>query len=113
MKREIHYHYYPGCCEVALIIETESHEEWQPMKIYHVATLSHPINCKCGIWDKENKAKLTEQEVQSIEKNAYQNLNDWVRWTFNMNHEKGISQKWIDDRTQEVMSKVANPYKFI
>lgn len=112
MKREIHYYYYPGCLAVSLVEETEPHEEWKPMKITRVARLYDPRIEKKGKWS-SGANMLTPEERKEIEERAYDDLYKWVKWGFNPNREKGISERWVNEMTERTMSLLNGKYEIV
>lgn len=112
MKREIHYYYYPGCLAVSLVMETEPQEKWKPMTIIRVARFFDPRFDKNGRWE-EGAGFLTSEERQEIANKAYDNLYRWVKWGFNPNRERYISEKWVNDMTDKCMSVLNGKYEIV
>lgn len=106
MKREIHYYCYPGCLGVSLVFTSEEGEEWQPMKIFEVARLWPPYIKSYGEWC-YNSARLTQEERETIQRDAKEHLRNWVRWSQNPNHEN-ISEELIEKWTKRDMACVEN-----
>lgn len=108
MKREIHYYYYPGCLVIALSIENEPGEDYKWV-VKDVAKLYDPRYKKHGKW-MEAANLLTAEERDNIKKNAYDNLCKYIKWSFNPNHDKNISDIYVNEMSEKVISLLKGNY---